>query len=498
MRINLTDKVRDDDEARWLQLHAPLFECPDEVLQRTYYYRWSVFRKHLKLTPAGYVVTEFLPDVPWAGTYNTISCPAGHHFYEGRWLRNPAYLDDYAAFWFRGGGEPRRYSFWAADALHARYLVTGDADILLKLLPDLVRNFGAWEAERKDESGLFWQIDDRDGMEFSLGGLGLRPTINSYMYADAATIAAIAELAGDGELAEIYRRKAWDIKALTEKLLWDEEAKFFKVRANREGLRHTMQLPASWRDRLPARQLQEGSLADACELTGYVPWSFGLPGKGFEEAWSRLMEPSQFYAAYGPTTAARSHPNFMMEHSHECLWNGPSWPFATTLALMAMARVIQEYEQTYVGKEDYLELLRIYAGSHRLVMPDGRAIPWIDENLDPFTGEWIARTKLHERGDANRDRGAHYNHSAFCDLILSGLIGILPRRDDVLELHPLLPENAEWDYFGLENVAYHGREVTIFYDKHGTRYGCGPGFRVIIDGVERFRSERVQPVTILF
>lgn len=37
--------------------------------------------------------------------------PAGHHFYEGRWLRNPDYLDDYARFWFRKGGEPRQYSF---------------------------------------------------------------------------------------------------------------------------------------------------------------------------------------------------------------------------------------------------------------------------------------------------------------------------------------------------------------------------------------------------
>ena len=30
---------------------------------------------------------------------------------------DPRYLDDYAVFWFRKGGEPRRYSFWAADAM---------------------------------------------------------------------------------------------------------------------------------------------------------------------------------------------------------------------------------------------------------------------------------------------------------------------------------------------------------------------------------------------
>ena len=42
-----------------------------------------------------FVITEFLPTVPWSGKHNTISCPAGHHYYEGRWLHDPQFLDDY-------------------------------------------------------------------------------------------------------------------------------------------------------------------------------------------------------------------------------------------------------------------------------------------------------------------------------------------------------------------------------------------------------------------
>lgn len=42
------------------------------------------------------MVTEFLPDVGWAGKYNTIACPFGHHLREGRWLREASScLDDY-------------------------------------------------------------------------------------------------------------------------------------------------------------------------------------------------------------------------------------------------------------------------------------------------------------------------------------------------------------------------------------------------------------------
>ena len=129
------ERFNDDDEElyrnafanaeawEFLKANIPLFQCPDEDIQRTYYFRFWTYRKHLKKTPDGWVVTEFLPDVPWSGKHNTICCPAGHHFYEGRWLHDPKHLDDYAVFWFRKGGSPRPYSFWAADAQYARYLV---------------------------------------------------------------------------------------------------------------------------------------------------------------------------------------------------------------------------------------------------------------------------------------------------------------------------------------------------------------------------------------
>ncbi|CAK4828146.1 unnamed protein product [Aphanomyces euteiches] len=159
-----------------------------------------------------------------------------------------------------------------------------------------------------------------------------------------------------------------------------------------------------------------------------------------------------------------------------------------------MARLLREYEQTYVTKDDYVQLLRIYAKSHRRVTGNGETIPWIDENLDPFTGQWIARTKLHERSDANKDRGEDYNHSTYCDLIISGLIGIVPSLDNILDVRPLVP--GEWDYFCLENVAYRGRTISIYYDRFGTQYGGDKGFRVIIDGIECLRLPNVGPFTL--
>ena len=78
-------------------------------------------RKHIKWHPeVGHVVTEFLPDVSWAGPFNTISATAGHHIYEGRWLRDSAVMDDYTRFWLSRWARPREYTSWLANAVMAR------------------------------------------------------------------------------------------------------------------------------------------------------------------------------------------------------------------------------------------------------------------------------------------------------------------------------------------------------------------------------------------
>jgi len=60
-------------------------------------------------------------------------------------------------------------------------------------------------------------------------------------------------------------------------------------------------------------------------------------------------------------------------------------------------------------------------------------------------------------------------------------VGLRPRPDNVVEVNPLIPEGT-WDYFCLDNVPYHGRVMTILYDKTGEHYGKGKGLRVFADG----------------
>lgn len=243
-------------------------------------------------------------------------------------------------------------------------------------------------------------------------------------------------------------------------------------------------------------------MADARELHGYTPWYFGLPDPEQAIAWRQLMDPAGFYAPYGLTTAERRHPKFALSYQgHECQWNGPSWPYATSVTLTALANLLNGPPQDHISKSDYLNLLKIYARSHRLKRDDGRVVPWIDENLNPLTGDWISRTRLKtwKNGDwapgkGGKERGKDYNHSTFCDLVISGLIGLRPRADNVIGVRPLIPPD-KWGYFCLDNIRYHGHTLTVFWDKTGQRYGRGTGFRVLCDGKEVLRSSEPQHST---
>lgn len=478
------------NEQAWsfLSEQIPLFECPDKQLEQTYYFRWWTYRKHLKQTPDGFIVTEFLPAVHWAGKYNAINCPAGHHFYEGRWLRDTAYLKQYARFWYRGGASPRAYSSWMTDAISAFSQVHPDTSFLTDLLPDLVTDFKEWEKMRLDSTGLFWQTDNRDGMEISVSGTygkkdeGYRATINSYMYGNARALSEIARMAGDPATEKLYLQKASVFRKQILTRLWDEKAKFFKV--------------------IP-RGLPQLKQADVRELHGYTPWYFSIPESRHTIAWAQLADRDGFMAPYGPTTTEQRHAGFKVSYEgHECQWNGPSWPFSTTITLTSLANLLNNYDQNVVSKRDFLALLTTYSRSHQRIREDGKLVNWIDENLNPYTGDWISRTRLStmENGSwsqrkGGRERGKDYNHSAFGDHIISGLIGIRPSHDNQLIINPLLPENT-WDYFCLDRVLYHGKNITVLYDKTGKKYGKGIGLKVFVDGIERASSAELTKISL--
>lgn len=444
----------------WFKDNIPYFECDDPELQQIYYYRWLTYRNNIRKTPENhYIITEFLPNVSWAGKYNSIAASAPMHIMEGRWLKNQNYLNDYEKFWFSPGVNPRQYSAALAAAYYSRYLVNGDKDFVTGFLDDLSSNYQNWVTGNFDPSiSLFRQTADRDGMEYGIGGDGYRPTINSYLYGDAVAISDIATLAGNTAIANDYALKAAALKDTVQAKLWNSEDQFFEV-------------------------IKTGQTATVGtrELLGYLPWYFNMPDEQYSIAWNQITDENGFYAPYGPATAEQRDPLFMKATGHDCLWDGPSWPFATSQTITAAANLLNNYNQDTIGKTDYLDMVKTYAKSQ---YKNGQ--PWIAEDLDPFTGEWIV----------NLDRSIHYNHSTYNDLIITGIAGIRPEdNDEIVIVNPLLPEGA-WDYFALENVSYRGHLISVFYDKSGTRYHQGPGLTVYVDGIKAGVSENIDKITI--
>jgi hypothetical protein len=460
---NVTNFVSNAASWNWLRKNIPFFECPDREVEELYYFRWWSFRKHLVQTTNGVVFTEFLTPVKHAGIYNTISCAAGFHLAEGRWLRDQSCLDDYILFWLRGnGGKPQphfhKFSSWFAAAVYDRYRVNPDRRFVTSLLDDLTADYKVWESERRLTNGLFWQFDVRDGMEESISGSrtnqNLRPTINSYMFANAKAIADLARLAGRPELAKEFDAKAAQLKTLVQEKLWNPEAKFFEV----------------LRD--------DGNFANVREETGFVPWMFELPepGRGYEAAWAQLTGPQGFCAPYGITTAERRSPEFRSHGYGHCEWDGAVWPFATSQTLDALANVLRDYPQDIVTSRDYFDAFLACVHSQHA---DGK--PYIGEYLDETTGQWI---------NGKEGRSRYYNHSTFADLLITGVVGLRPRADDQVEVEPLLPDGV-WDWFCLDGVKYHGHVLTIIWDKNGKHYGHGAGLIVLADGKEIARAKKL-------
>ncbi|MFC0512918.1 glycosyl hydrolase family 65 protein [Mucilaginibacter angelicae] len=462
--------ITNDHAYDWLAKNVPLFDCPDSAIQKIYYYRWWTFRKHLKQTPDGFIFTEFITPVSFTGVYNSSSSALGHQVYEGRWLHDLQYINQYINFWLYVDPKQKKphlhaFSSWIDDAVYNYYLVNLDKKFVEQALPSLNADYHVWETEKQLPSKLFWQFDVRDAMEESISGgrkvKNIRPTINSYMYGNAVALSKMAALTGNDSLKTKYTQKAIDLKKLVQDSLWNDSASFFEVRK------------------------PDGHFADAREELGFIPWYFNLPDDkpAYSKQWDQLTDAKGFNAPWGITTAERRHPLFRTHGTgHGCEWDGAVWPFATTQTLKGLANLLTTYQNkgTMTPGIFYDELHK-YALSHIK-----RGQPYLGEYQDEKTGYWL-------KGD--NPRSSYYNHSGFCDLVISDLVGLKPHEDNILEIFPLIPQN-QWKWFALDNVLYHGHTISVVWDKTGTKYHKGKGFIIYADGKVISRSTQLKHVLV--
>jgi F5/8 type C domain len=496
-------------DAPWYLRNIPFFEIDDQEIQEIYYYRWKVFRSHIReIGSEGTTVLEFLDNVPWARQpFTDLNDSASLHILEGRWLRDPAIVDNLIDHLYAGGANDRHFSESIAAATEGRTRVTGDPSPGLRHLDKMQTIFDQWDDHFDRTRGLYWIEPLLDATEYTIasidasgagfteqpsldqnhngftGGFAFRPSINSYQYGNALAIARFAALAGKSDVAADFSRRAANLRAAVLDQLWNPALVHFVDRYQRS-----------------TEFVTAGEFIRGRELVGYVPWSFELPptdamlSRHLVDAWKHVLATTELAGARGLRTVEPSYARYLTQYRYEsatgkpeCQWNGPSWPFQTSQVLTGLANLLDDYSQSVITPADYLRLLRQYTRQHLA----GGDQPDIQEDYDPDTGRPIVGLA----------RSHHYEHSTYVDLIINGLIGVRPRSDEALDIAPLIapglqPDGRRIRYFALQNLAYHGHDIGIFYDAEGSRYGAGRGLSVFVDGKRLFGPGPLQRVSI--
>lgn len=436
----------------FLSENLPRFYSSEKSLEEIYYFRAYTFAKHFKKISSGeYVITEFLTDVPWATqTEGAISCPVGHHLNEARWFkRADEYVKQYVNFWLNHIEDLLCYNNWFCYALFEYAEYTDNFEFLRGSLDKLIEYFTLFEKRNRAECGLYKGVDNYDGMELSISSYGLRPTINSYVYANAYGLYRLLEKFKD-ERADYYKNFAAALKDRINDELFVKD--FFYNRPLNPGEKIDRFFP-EFSNPAPDR--------NAKELIGYVPFYFDVPTKDKYDCLKYLKDEKIFKQKYGYSTADKSNPLFNFKFEHACLWNGPVWPYATSQTLKALANALNSpAENLPVTNADYAEALITYAKSQHIVI-SGVKRPWIDEDLDGDTGEWFARKFLSTSGREDYLRGKDYNHSCFIDHVINELCGVTV-KDGKVKFEPLLSPLVK--SFSLVGVKVKNEVYDVDYD----------------------------------
>ena len=153
--------------------------------------------------------------------------------------------------------------------------------------------------------------------------------------------------------------------------------------------------------------------------------------------------------------------------------------YATTQTLKALANSLQRWESNHFKR-------RLPESTHYLCAHRKNGKPYLAEALHPDTGSF--------EGHDGYNHSEHYLHSGYCDLIVTGLVGLIPRSDATLQIHPLAPETLE--YFAIDALPYRGHLLSILWDAEGKRYDFGRGLHILLDGTRIGGSVTLKPLLL--
>lgn len=464
----------------WFDENCPQFACDDPFITRLYWYRWFVARHNLSRARTGNLPEPYF----FEGTRRPhfarlVAFSSPHIIAETRWLRDPQYArgqvhnhglnaddDDHFFISARIDEKGGHYTNWISRAAWELFWVHPD----IGWLRDVLRSLGS------DVLGTLRRFDhDQDalpapeshwttGMEFqpsffyfndydnTLPAASLkRPDFAAYVYGNARAVAEAYAFVGLDDEAARFNAIARRIRQAALSKMWDEHDRFFYAVRERDD-----------------------ALARVREIVGFYPFMTRLaPDEPrYTRAFAYLIDPGEFWTPFPPATVTQHCPAYTPRvahwpaaggRTHGCMWNGPTWPHASSVILDAVAAAVQDYDDAPVSPRHFWHLFERYT---RLHFEDGDLErPYLTEYYDGETGEPMP------------DGCPDYFHSTYNDLVIRYLVGLQPTNTERLVLRPI-PGPLNW--FSLRRVRYRGHDVDIVYNGGD---GPGPlGLTVWIDG----------------
>jgi hypothetical protein len=482
---------------RWFFDNVPYFDCPDGAMKRMWYYRWWIVRFSL--------VEANMTDLQGAAFYegklgfdNLISFAAPAQIKELTYLRDPHFALDQARNSYRNlspigalmdaPGSPywgEMYSQWTTAAVADFHRVHPiDPATLRSLLPAMASDVRTWmRAFDPDGDGLpsrnipritGYDLDILSWWYFSGLKLDLfskpveleRVDFASFVYGNAAGVAELAESVGDHALQEEFAAVAAKIRAAVLHQLWDTPSAFFYPQRAADDVR------------IPIR-----------ELHGFFPFTMRLAPdeQPYLSALQKLVDPAEFWARFPPVITS-------LAHYRQWTWEMSGLtrniaPHPISMGGLTLIRAMHDYHQEIVTPLHFMELMARYTS---LMLPGVHPNdPAWRPNAHEYYSQWEpgASTALPKPSDISHDF-----HSMYNALVVEGVVGLTPRRDERIELRPAA---REWPYFVLDRLRYRGHDLTIVWDRPDgqVRYqGFPEGFSLYIDSQLAFTRPTLDPV----
>ena len=464
----------------WFDENCPTFTCDDPYVEKMYWYRWYVARQCLSRAKAGALPHPYF----FEGTREShfprlIAFSSPHIIAETRWLRDPQYAfgqvrnhvlnaDEQHHFFISARIDEARgdYNNWITQAAWRAFWVHPDEAFLKEVVAALAGDvLGTLRAFDPDDDGLpasrnhwstgmefqpsFWYFDGFDNTKPD--AKMERGDFAAYLYGNAMAVADAYRYLGLTDEAARFERVAERTRDACLRKMWDEKDRFFY------GILQ-----------------DDDAVAPVREIVGFYPFMSRIPPNQpqYTATLAYLVDEDEFWTAYPPATASKQVPVYSPSISkwpgpggrtHGCMWNGPTWPHATSVILDIAAIAIRQYDQRHITPDVFWRMFDRY--THVQFEGDDLDKPLVQEYFDAET--------------AFPEGVPDYFHSTYCDLVIRHLVGIQPSNSNALNISPIA---GPFERFALRGLKYRGHELDVVYNNTGDMQYGPRGLGVWIDG----------------